>query len=334
VDLGASADDRTDKSINIGQHYATRLRTALIGYQQKLPAGDSVIIMALDSATGVKGRLAISYYQELMVHDYVERLEKWYRDFSWFQRRVNSYTDSKGKQLNKVQWLPGIYPPADIVGAIYGTRANDALKKNTIERLLPCIVAGRVLPRDFLQKAFQRTVNRQAYDSGESWLWEKNLGITCGLYRGFSKRNINHMKEYSMALEEQNCSRDYLFGRLLAIAERIEELALSLADEKRTTTAARLMQRFADKPASTWRNIELALQPYVQRLRVNRGGANYNLQQLLDEVMQKFVSTDFVLDKPLSGEFLLAFHTQRLALKEDAKARQEKHSTTETTTEN
>ena len=118
-----------------------------------------------------------------------------------------------------------------------------------------------------------------------------------------------------MALEENNCSRDYLYGRLLAIAERIEDVALNVADEKRSTTAARLMQRFADRPSSTWRNIELALQPYIQRLKSNRAGFIHNQQQLLDDVMEKFHTGDFINDRPLSGEFLLAFHTQRLALK-------------------
>jgi CRISPR-associated protein Csd1 len=61
--------------------------------------------------------------------------------------------------------------------------------------------------------------------------------------------------------EEGRNSRDYLFGRLLAIAEKIEGHALYLAKETRATTAERMMQRFADQPAATWRIIELVWQP-------------------------------------------------------------------------
>jgi CRISPR-associated protein Csd1 len=117
-----------------------------------------------------------------------------------------------------------------------------------------------------------------------------------------------------MGLEKNNSNRDYLFGRLLAIAEKIEETALYVAGESRNTTAARLMQRFADRPASTWRNIELALNPYIQRLKVSRGGFLHNIQMELDEIMSMFESSEFILDKPLGGEFLLAFHAQRLEL--------------------
>lgn len=106
-----------------------------------------------------------------------------------------------------------------------------------------------------------------------------------------------------------------MFGRLLAIAERIEEIALYVAGENRNTTAARLMQRFADRPTSTWRNLELSLNPYMQRLKVNRAGFLNNIQKELDEVMSKFKSEGFNSDKPLSGEFLLAFHAQRLEFK-------------------
>jgi CRISPR-associated protein Csd1 len=34
----------------------------------------------------------------------------------------------------------------------------------------------------------------------------------------------------------------------------------------------------------------------------------------LDEIMSMFESSEFILDKPLGGEFLLAFHAQRLEL--------------------
>lgn len=121
-----------------------------------------------------------------------------------------------------------------------------------------------------------------------------------------------------MALEEDRTTRDYLYGRLLAIAERIEETALRVADEKRPTTAARLMQRFADRPFSTWRNIELGLQPYMQRLHTNRAGFLVNRKKEMDAVLAAFTSEDFTDDKPLTGEFLLGYHCQKQAWRTDS----------------
>jgi CRISPR-associated protein Csd1 len=118
-----------------------------------------------------------------------------------------------------------------------------------------------------------------------------------------------------MTLETERISRDYLYGRLLAIGERIERVALNVADEKRDTNAARLMQRFADRPASTWRSIELALAPYKTRLRARRPGFLHKMEERLDEVISAFTQEDFVDDRKLSGEFLLGYHCERRSLR-------------------
>ena len=117
-----------------------------------------------------------------------------------------------------------------------------------------------------------------------------------------------------MSLEENRTTRDYLFGRLLAIAENIEQRALHLANEQRDTNAAKLMQRFADHPCSTWRSIELSLTPSKTRLRTNRPAVLLERDKLLDAVIGMFRGEDFVSDSKLSGEFLLGYHCQRAAL--------------------
>jgi CRISPR-associated protein Csd1 len=162
-----------------------------------------------------------------------------------------------------------------------------------------------------MDSAIRRASNR---NNCENWEWERNLGVTCALYRGFYQRHPEEKqrRKFAMALEEDNRSRDYLYGRLLAIAERIEEIALAVGGENRPTNAARLMQRFADRPSSTWRNIYLGLQPYMQRLQSSRPGFLTNRKKELDAVTSDFKSDDFTSDKSLSGEFLLGYHCQRM----------------------
>lgn len=114
-----------------------------------------------------------------------------------------------------------------------------------------------------------------------------------------------------MALEEERNSRDYLYGRLLAVAEKIESMALFFAKEKRETTAARLMQRFADRPYSAWRTIETSLTPYKSRINAKAPGLLNGYMELLDEIKWKFETDKFKQDNRLSGEFLLSYHCQR-----------------------
>ncbi|MEZ6174790.1 MAG: type I-C CRISPR-associated protein Cas8c/Csd1 [Candidatus Scalinduaceae bacterium] len=140
--------------------------------------------------------------------------------------------------------------------------------------------------------------------------WNKTLSIACALYK-----KLNEKEGYNMSLDCDRKTRDYLYGRLLAIADRLEGHALYKAGEKRDTNAARYMQQFAERPNKTWRQIYLSLSPYMARL----GGAGY-YKNMLDEVMIKFDPiADFTSDKPLSGEFLLGYHCQRevLRLKKD-----------------
>ena len=122
-----------------------------------------------------------------------------------------------------------------------------------------------------------------------------------------------------MALEPTRTTRDYLYGRLLALADSLEEWALNEANEGRQTNAARLMQRFAERPFSTWRTIELALTPYKARL----GGKSKKRQWMIDEVMALFNPDDFTNDKPLSGEFLLGYHSQREFLRSGGSRQQD-----------
>ena len=90
---------------------------------------------------------------------------------------------------------------------------------------------------------------------------------------------------------------------------------MSVANESRDTNAARMMQRFADRPFSTWKTIETSLAPYKSRLRAKRGGWLFKRETLLTDTTAKFKADDYVNDAPLTGEFLLGYHCQRQDLR-------------------
>jgi CRISPR-associated protein Csd1 len=298
-DAGETTEEAPEAAYqgDAGQHFALRLRKAIGGYKQKLSDSADIIVMGLDSAT--PGRMAILFYRELKEAEFLIRLESWHKSLAWPQN------------FSKDRQFIGAPAPRDIAEACYGQRVDEKLRKATQERLLPCIVDGRPLPRDLVQSAVRRAVNRAAL---EFWEFERNLGVACSLYRGA------HPKEnYTMSLDESRTSRDYLYGRLLALADSIEGLALNVAKVQRDTTAARLMQRFADHPYSTWRTIELQLTPNIAQLRSSRAAALQRRQSLIDAVYAQFETcggeSTFLDPRPLSGEFLLGFHSQREALK-------------------
>jgi CRISPR-associated protein Csd1 len=280
------------------QAFAVRLKRSLAGYGSKLDPRADIVVMGLDSTSGMQGRMAISYYRELKGSEFLDRIEAWHTKMAWHQ---NFGRDSH---------FIGAPAPRDIVEAAFGRRVDDRLLKSTIERLLPCIVDGQVIPHDLVLATSRRASNRTAFKPSERWEWEKCLGIACALFRGYhTERN------YQMALDHDRTTRDYLYGCLLAIAENIEGYALSVANESRDTNAARMMQRFADRPFSTWKTIEMSLAPYKSRLRSKRGGWLFKREALLTDTTAKFRAEDYVNDAPLTGEFLLGYHCQRQDLR-------------------
>lgn len=272
------------------QEVGIQLSKLIGGYSANLGATDNVVVMALDSAT--PGRMAIRYYRELTGSEFLQRVQAWHAGCCWRQ------------YFGKDRIFVGAPAPRDIAEAAYGRRLDDKLRKATVERLLPCIVDGSPIPRDLVESCVRRASNRNGLDY---WEWEKALGIACALFR-----KLNEKEGFSMALDENRKTRDYLYGRLLALADSLEQWALSKAGEDRQTNAARLMQRFADHPYSTWRTIELSLAPYKARL----GGQSQKRQALIDKVHSMFdPPEDYTSDKKLSGEFLLGYHCQRAELR-------------------
>lgn len=286
---------------DVGQTDSLLLGKAMRGYRAKLDPADDVVVMALEAAT--PGRMAIGFYRELKGSAFLDRIEMWHRRYCWHQT-LGWRDGPAGKKVPRR--FVGAPAPKHITEIAFGRALQDTLLGATVQRLLPCIVDGRPVPEDLLRAAIRRTCARNGLGDLE---FETCLGVTCALFRG-----THHERKYAMALEEDRTTRDYLFGRLLAVAERIEEAALHVATEKaRDTAAAKLMQRFAERPASTWKMIELALPPYRSRLRANRPDTLVHLDKVLDTIMVVLPPEDFV-DRPLGGEFLLGYHCQRHAL--------------------
>ena len=304
-----NSEPSPDWSANIGRAAAQIIKKKLHGYQAELKDHEQISLIMLDSAT--PGRMALTYYQEFLPADYFANLDAWIDDFSWYQRY--SIEVPNGKKTDKrTQWRFAPPSPYSIAEAVYGKSLSDTLKKQLYARLLPVIAGGTSvqIPEDLVRQSFQAACNPNGC---ENWEWQRNIGVACALYKGWRARHhdLSQRRTYPMSLDTQNRSRDYLYGRLLAVAENTESYALFLADEKRATTAERYMQRFAEHPFATWRNIELALKPYQERLRNNGKDTG---AQAIGEIMELFATDDFTCDDKLSGEFLLGYHCQKMEI--------------------
>jgi len=202
-----------DHTIDIGQSFANKLGKFMAGYRADLKETDNIIIMGLDSAT--PGRMAVTYYQELFPDEYIERISQWHTEFSWYQRHKIEQDTGKKKPLSKTIWVVSSPAPRAIWETIYGIHLTDSLKKNTVERILPCIIEARPFPQDLVLKAVQKVCNRSAYKSDEHkvvvpiqyyamWMQDDQRNaalIGLQLYYGFHLQHLTQLLQFFLLLQ-------------------------------------------------------------------------------------------------------------------------------------
>lgn len=271
---------------------AAEMNRALQSMRYHLKEEDvkDVTVMALDAAT--TGRLAIVYYQSVRTDLFLNAIEKWHATCRWLQLYKNPAT-------NKVEAFIGTPSTYRMAEAVYGAKADSRIKKDFYTRLLPCIVEQKPIPKDIVSLIFNRIKNPYSFkNTMESW--EGTLYIACAL---ISKQYES--EGYTVAIQEENNTRDYLFGRLLGVAEVMERSALKARDENRATNATRYFNAFAQHPARTWMVIRKQLAPYFQR---TSGSTTYYMMQI--QQLEDRLTAEQMTDAPLGPVFLLGYSSQ------------------------
>lgn len=110
-----------------------------------------------------------------------------------------------------------------------------------------------------------------------------------------------------MALDKNCSDRSYLFGRLLAVAEAVEN-SIYTDENRRETNAMRMQKAFSLRPMATWRLLEEKLEPYYKQL--NPGLRQY-YRKLTQEIVDKLSASDGSLNQKLDDIYLLGYYHQR-----------------------
>lgn len=306
--------------IDTFESYARAVNDAASGYGSKLhdynpERTNCAVVLGLEAATD--GRMSVTYYQECSGNAYVGRLEEWYRDCCWW--RYN------WKKKTKEIITPN---PDHIAIAVMGIDAvNTAKRDKKCEkshtklmrilqtRILACIVDKQPLPSDIVRKAFNKVCAPLAFVSGKDrqWsrsVWENSVDTACALFYCFQRRGQGeHCEVFAPELQVNSRNPDYLYGRLLAVADFIEEKAMD-RERDYPTNAIRFMQQYVQRPFETWPRIHEKLIPSFKRL----GSDSIIYQKILSEIEQLFSEEDRYECRELSLAFLQGFSSQRQGL--------------------
>lgn len=331
------------------ESYAKELRNACLGLSQKFlehsktKRSNEVSILGMEAAT--KGRMSITYYQELPGNTYVEHLRHWYTQCTWGKLRWEDAVEN-GRTVKKTKLQIFTPSPLQIGEAVIGTNAVQTargdlkceksatkLMRETNLRLMSCIAGEAPVPHDMVVSALHHAVSPLSFtDSSGNWAqwkWMEIVATACALIhreqeqehktwetakQEAESRNECCLKAeppvFNAILDTASCDRDYLYGRLLASAHYAE--CLSKKDYTSQTNAVRLFLRFTQRPWDTWPHLHDKLLPYLSRL--SQQSKQEWMQSVIGSIECQFTAEALASKRALGPRFLQGFHSQYLAL--------------------
>ena len=114
-----------------------------------------------------------------------------------------------------------------------------------------------------------------------------------------------------MKLNLENHDRSYLFGRLLAVLEKVERLTYD-RDEKREPNAIRLQSAYVNHPMQTWKILTDQLNPDLQKLHPE---ARKKYKDMITDIVTALEEKDEQqLNRGLEETYLIGYYLQRAEL--------------------
>ena len=273
--------------------YKKIIRDTFTGYKNKFEAKDNIVIATFEAAT--TGRLSVTYYNELKANDYFDRLDKWYSSIAFVQE--NKYAP-KFRQIIT-------YAYGTDTGKYIEIHNKKILSEHT-KVLLNCMINGQAIPLNIVRALVVNASSPLKYSSSN---YNRVLYTACAVLRKY-KNDKYKREEYKMALDEKNTNRSYLFGRLLAICDKVESSTYKFGEE-RETNATRIQTTFCNRPMTSFKILENQLIPYYGKLK---GGLPSYFKNMITEILQNIDPNDMKINKPLEDVYLLGYYHQRAKL--------------------
>ncbi len=298
-------DDASPKTLGGG--VAVAVNDYITGKRRGEDTEKRFYIMILDKI--FNGRISVKYFRELPKSELFERVEYWYRSTNW------SFFSSAGKLIKET---PSLFRYADTIFGLENEKGylecrNTKLKTKTLERLLPCILERQRLPLDLKNRMLENLCRRSSYDR----TWNFVLALGCSIFKKYQIDRLGK-DEVNEMLDATKQDRNYRYGRLLAVYEKIEQDALdsrvSDSKDRRATNAERLWSAYTKAPDRTLRILEDKVRPYRERLIKSSYGSVIYYDGIIREIMIPLREADDYeqgKNKALSEDFVFGYYAQK-----------------------
>lgn len=240
---------------------------------------------AILSASG--GRAVVRDWIDTTVSEVKRHLAHWFRR----QRIVGNW----GEEPRPL----GIY-------ALSAATVRDVQKElapPTPRHLWRAALTATPLPPGLLYQAVRRNRAEQGITYPRAVLIKL---VLCS--RPLLDAGYNEMEERMVQLDPQNTTPAYLCGRLLAVIEAAQRLALPGI---KATVVDRFFGTASSAPATVFGSLLRGVQPHLAKLKRDRPGAYSALQQRLEEIQAALSSYPRTLNLEEQALFALGYYHQR-----------------------
>ena len=273
---------------------------------------DEVVILGLQAATD--GRMSVTYEQEIPGNVFIDHVDRWRAACRWQMPHQEGLDDDRPPTWREIcEAVMGVDAVNTARGDFKADKAATKLMRDLQLRLLHCVVGAQALPRNMVEAAFHRAVQPLTFTDSKGrwngWSWSKCIAVACAMIREYEIDGRGSTAPQPV-LDVSCTERDYLYGRLLAVAHKLEQDASG--DGK--TNAVRMMARFVQQPGVVWPQLYMKLIPYFGALagKAAEGKARsaHSYQYLLGQIEGLFRPEDIDSIGALSHSFLLGFSAQ------------------------
>lgn len=286
-------EDETPRTVPTDYRKALQSTMLSLRADMQLQGTEAAVVAAFDAAT--TGRLALTYYNETSLPQFLERLQDWDAHCCW-------YAGKFGIQA------PNLF---QLVDNAFGTQrgafleTDDKIQRQHLQRLLGCKLSGGVFPADIVRVLVQRASTPQAFDEK---IWRRIVHSACSALQKYRYDTMQGGNEMAWELDKKD--RSFQFGRLLAAMERGEADYYYRTQEERQTNAIKFLSEFRQRPWTTFEYINRQLQQaYLPRIE---SWQRKRYERLIGEIcglLREFPEVE--LNRPLEDIYLMGYELQR-----------------------
>lgn len=247
--------------------------------------------------SGAQGRAVVRDWLESTVGNVYEQLGNHFRDLAI----VRNTAPAKGKPPSPAvplrMLLDALAPPGK------GSDVPAALASDFVL----AAIRGTCYPLSLLQKALLR---ERAEAGGDEWIDSARRDARAAIIKAVLIRRFN--QKVTPAMDPDNKTPGYRLGRLLAVLENTQRLALGR--NLNATIKDKYYGAASATPAAVFPSMMDLFHKHCRKARDERPGAVVNREKEVDAILAGLESIPVHLDLKGQGMFVLGYHHERHAL--------------------